>query len=87
MTGFVSGGLTMLAVNWFAERGARAGAASASSFVVATAADVLVDGLTVGAGFAAAERVGRMLALSLGLEVIFAALAGQGALRARGTPA
>lgn len=55
--------------------------------VVATAVDVFIDGLVLGAGFAVASRTGLLLAVALTLELIFLGLSAAGALLTAGVGA
>lgn len=54
------------------------------SFVFVIGLDVFIDGLLIGVGFAAGERVGRLLTVALGTELLFLGLSTVSALMAAG---
>lgn len=75
--GFVSGGAAMLAVKWFATKLESASAGQTGKPIglgIATGVDVLLDGLIIGAGFAANPKLGVVLVVALGLELMFLCL-------------
>ncbi len=51
-----------------------------AGLIAATAIDVLIDGLVLGAGFAAGARQGALLAVALTMELLFLGLSTAGAL-------
>ena len=74
--GFALGVAVMLLVRQWAERLEGAAEARAASsvnlgLIVAVGIDVLLDGLLIGVGFAAGERVGTLLIVALTLELLF----------------
>lgn len=56
------------------------GSSTRQSLVIAVGADLLVDGLLVGLGFAAGQKVGLLLTVALTTEILFLGLATAGAL-------
>lgn len=62
-------------------------AALPAGLMTAIAVDVFIDGLVLGAGFAAASRTGLLLTIALTLELVFLGLSAAGALVAAGVPA
>jgi zinc transporter, ZIP family len=71
--GFAAGGGTMLAVKWFARQTVtREGDESgkAIGFSIATGVNVLMDGMIIGAGFVANPKLGVVLVVALGLELM-----------------
>lgn len=76
--GFALGVMAMLGLRRFSERRAahtKPGLVAAGSFVLTVGADVLIDGLLLGVSFAAGERVGRLLLVALGTELLFLGVA------------
>jgi ZIP family zinc transporter len=78
LIGFVLGVALMLGVKALTERiergteNAGEGAAdSKTGLLIAVAIDVFLDGLLIGVGFAAGERVGMLLVIALTLELLF----------------
>ncbi|WP_135230442.1 ZIP family metal transporter [Deinococcus fonticola] len=76
--GFTIGVLTMLGVKQLAghlesraERQAEATQGGNTSLLAVVGIDVLIDGLLIGVGFAAGERVGLLLVIALTLELLF----------------
>jgi ZIP family zinc transporter len=57
------------------EAGDRAGSAYPLGLLIAVAIDCIIDGVVVGAGFAAGARQGLLISVSLTLEVLFLGLA------------
>ena len=55
-----------------------------SGLMAATGIDLMIDGLVLGAGFAAAERSGVLLTIALTLELVLVALSNAGALAQTG---
>lgn len=94
VVGFVAGIAVMLALRELARRvetSRRSGAATRRPVLSAnvgllgtTALDVLIDGLVLGAGFAAGSRQGILLAVALTLELLFLGLSTAGALAGTG---
>lgn len=58
-----------------------------TGLLAAIAVDVFIDGLVLGAGFAAASRTGVLLAVALSLELVFLGLSAAGALLGGGVAA
>lgn len=94
--GFALGVGVMLAVRVLAGRLAPeeaqeggAGLRSSTGLLTVVGIDILIDGLLIGVGFAAGERVGTLLVVALTLELLFlglsvaASLVGRGASRSR----
>ncbi len=73
--GFAAGGLAMAGLKAVTSRLERRQAAGALGLVVATGVDVLVDGLVVGASFAAGGTTGILIAVALSIELFFLSLA------------
>ncbi len=74
LLGFILGVGVMLVIKQFTERlGSVDGSASTrkTGLLLAVAIDVLLDGLLIGVGFAAGERVGMLLVFALTLELLF----------------
>ncbi|WP_428418610.1 ZIP family metal transporter [Methylibium sp.] len=74
LIGFVLGVALMLGIKALTERIERRGEQRGSSnlgLLVAVAIDVFLDGLLIGVGFAAGERVGTLLVIALTLELLF----------------
>ncbi len=65
-------------------RGARRGLGAKAGLIAATGIDLLIDGLVLGAGFAAAERSGVLLTIALTLELGLIGLSNAGALAEAG---
>lgn len=63
------------------------GAGAPVGLLVATAVDVFIDGLVLGAGFAAASRTGVLLTVALTLELVFLGVSVAGALLGGGLDA
>ena len=92
--GFLLGLFLMLGVKWALEhtvggegtgQQGRAGAGGGSGafpagLVVTVGVDILIDGLLIGAGFAAGEEVGFILTVALTLELLFLGLSTAAAL-------
>lgn len=73
---FGAGSLFMFAVKLATERLERgsAGATGNTGLVIATFVDVAIDGLIIGAGFAAGGSAGAVLAIGLSVELLFLGL-------------
>ncbi len=74
LIGFVLGVALMLGIKALTEGIERRGEQRGSSnlgLLVAVAIDVFLDGLLIGVGFAAGERVGTLLVIALTLELLF----------------
>lgn len=74
VVGFILGVGVMMGVKIVAERleerGQRSGDGKAG-LIAAVAVDLLIDGLLIGVGFAAGDRVGKLLVFALTLELAF----------------
>ncbi|CAM3448218.1 Transporter [Deinococcus saxicola] len=66
------------------EKDADAAPRSATSLLAAVGIDILIDGLLIGVGFAAGERVGTLLVVALTLELLFLGLSVAASLGQRG---
>lgn len=73
--GFAAGGLAMAALKALTSRLERRDTPGSGGLVVATAVDVFVDGLVVGASFAAGGTTGTLIAIALSIELFFLSLA------------
>ena len=77
VAGFVVGGLSMIALKWlvirFEGRGRQKGKFPAG-LAAAAAVDTLIDGALISAGFSANDQLGTLLAIALGLELLFLTL-------------
>ncbi len=95
--GFVLGVGVMLAVRALVERlapedpeqgteetGGEATPRAATGLLAAVGIDILIDGLLIGVGFAAGERVGTLLVVALTLELLFLGLSVAASLGQRG---
>jgi ZIP family zinc transporter len=91
IVGFAVGVPLMLALRTLARRlgeeqpAGSGGIRAASGLLATTALDLLVDGLVLGAGFAAGSRQGILLAVALTLELLFLGLSTAATLAAVGT--
>lgn len=86
---FALGGAFMLTLKWFDhwfERRARKTGAPGVGLALAATLDTLVDGLVVGVGFVAGSGAGALLAVGLGIEVLFLALSVGAEFREGGVP-
>ncbi len=94
---FAAGGVVMVGLKWLTHRiESRAeGTAEAFGLAAASGFDTMIDGLTIGGSFVAGQRMGFILAVALGVELLFLTLSlgsefrskGVGALRAGATAA
>lgn len=91
--GFALGVGAMLTVRVLAERLApeaeegpagEAASRNATGLLTVVGIDILIDGLLIGVGFAAGERVGTLLVVALTLELLFLGLSVAATLGARG---
>lgn len=73
--GFAAGGLAMAGLKALTSRLERREASGGSGLVVATGVDVFVDGLVIGASFAAGGTTGALIAIALSIELFFLSLA------------
>lgn len=81
LIGFAAGVAVMLGMRRLTEgSGKGEGASGPNSLVIAVGIDLLVDGLLVGLGFAAGEKVGLLLTVALTIEILFLGLSTAGAL-------
>lgn len=67
--GGAAGVATMLAIKWLSRRGR-----GSWSLVAVTGADIVVDGLVLGIGFAAGAKQGVLLTIALTIEILFLGL-------------
>jgi ZIP family zinc transporter len=84
LVGFALGIAAMFALRWVTDRVERAGQGSAG-LIAATGADFLVDGLVLGAGFAAGGPTGALLTVAIAIEYLFVGIAVAAALGERAT--
>lgn len=75
LLGFGLGIAAMFALRWVTDRAERRGAGSATGLIAATGADFLVDGLVLGAGFAAGGQTGALLTVAVAIEYLFVGVA------------
>jgi zinc transporter, ZIP family len=72
LSGFAAGGLVMIGLKWlilrFERRRLPVGLAAAA------AVDTLIDGAIISAGFSTGQRLGRLLAIALAVELLFLTL-------------
>lgn len=71
--GFAFGGLVMIGVKWatmWIEKQQSSRKRKPWGLTIAAAVDTAIDGAIIGAGFAVEERLGEILALALGLELL-----------------
>lgn len=66
------------------ERAGEAALRSSTGLLIVVGIDVLIDGLLIGVGFAAGERVGTLLVVALTLELLFLGLSVAASLVQRG---
>ncbi|MFC3919427.1 hypothetical protein ACFOUS_22250 [Deinococcus metalli] len=89
--GFALGVAVMLIIRHFAERleGATPETTGRPSsnvgLITVVGIDVLIDGLLIGVGFAAGERVGTLLVIALTLELLFLGVSVASSLGSRGS--
>jgi zinc transporter, ZIP family len=77
VSGFVIGGLLMIALKWLVlrfERQSRQTKKLPAGIAAAAAVDTLIDGTLISAGFSANDQLGSLLAIALGLELFFLTL-------------
>lgn len=89
LVAFALGGLFMLGLKWFDhwfERREAARGKFGIGLALAGTLDTLVDGLVVGVGFLAGKGAGVLLAVGLGVEVLFLSLSVGAELRTEGAP-
>jgi ZIP family zinc transporter len=75
--GFAAGGVAMIILKWFVlkfERRERARNRLPVGLAAAAAADTLVDGAIISAGFSTGRRLGALLTVALGVELFFLTL-------------
>ncbi len=75
--GFAAGGIAMIALKWgalkFERRGKRAHAMPIG-LAAAAAVDTIIDGAITSAGFITGQRLGKVLAIALAIELFFLTL-------------
>jgi ZIP family zinc transporter len=77
VAGFVTGGLVMIGLKWLVVRFERRGKEKKkipAGLAAAAAVDTLIDGALISAGFSANAQLGFLLAIALGLELLFLTL-------------
>ena len=77
VSGFVAGGLLMIAMKWLVVRYENNGKQKSKipvGLAAAAAVDTLIDGALTSAGFSANEQLGILLAIALALELFFLTL-------------
>lgn len=77
ISGFIAGGLLMIALKWFVvrfERKEKRGQGLPAGLAAAAAVDTFVDGVIISAGFSADQQVGVLLVVALSLELLFLTL-------------
>jgi zinc transporter, ZIP family len=77
VSGFVAGGLLMIALKWLVIRFEHQGKQKKSlpvGLAAAAAVDTLIDGILISAGFSANDQLGALLAIALSLELLFLTL-------------
>ena len=77
VSGFVAGGLLMIAMKWLVLRYENKGKQKKKiplGLAAAAAVDTLIDGALTSAGFSASEQLGILLAIALALELLFLTL-------------
>ena len=75
--GFAAGGLAMIALKWGAlkvERREKRAHALPIGLAAAAAVDTIIDGAITSAGFVTGQRVGKVLAIALAIELFFLTL-------------
>ena len=73
--GFAAGGVVMIALKWLVLRFEKAKKRQRPIGLAAAAAvDTLIDGAVISAGFVMGEHLGALLAIALGLELLFLTL-------------
>jgi zinc transporter, ZIP family len=75
--GFVAGGLVMIGLKWLVlklERAAKSKKRLPAGLAAAAAADTLMDGAIISAGFSMGEQLGGLLAVALAIELFFLTL-------------
>jgi zinc transporter, ZIP family len=73
--GFAAGGAAMIALKWVVLRFEKTSRHRRPVGLAAAAAvDTLIDGAVISAGFVMGERLGALLAIALGIELLFLAL-------------
>jgi zinc transporter, ZIP family len=75
--GFAAGGLAMMVLKWVVlkvEKPKAGGKPPPFGIAAAAAADTLLDGAIISAGFAATQRLGSLLAIALAIELFFLTL-------------
>jgi zinc transporter, ZIP family len=77
IAGFVAGGLLMVGLKWLVVRFEQQGKQTErlpAGLAIAAAVDTLIDGTLISAGFSANGQLGTLLAIALGLELLFLTL-------------
>ncbi len=74
LLGFAIGIAAMFGLRWATDQAERRGAGEAAGLIAATGADFLVDGLVLGAGFAAGGQTGLLLTIAIAIEYLFVGL-------------
>lgn len=75
--GFAMGGLVMVGLKWVVvrfERRKRSGRKPPVGLAAAAAVDTMIDGMVTSAGFSTDPQLGSLLAVALGLELLFLTL-------------
>ena len=86
--GFAAGIMVVLVIRHLGHKlEGRKGGSGAAGFLIATGADVAVDGLVIGAGFAAGENKGVLLMTAISLEFVFLGVSSAAELRDQGKSA
>lgn len=71
LVGFALGIAVMFTLRWATDRVERRQRGGAAGLIAATAVDFLVDGLVLGAGFAAGGQTGLLLTIAIAIEYLF----------------
>ena len=77
VTGFVAGGVLMIALKWLVVRFENQGKQKKkvpAGLAAAAAVDTLIDGMLISAGFSTSDQLGALLAIALSLELLFLTL-------------
>ncbi len=77
LSGFVAGGLAMIALKWVVVRYERREEGKARlpvGLAAAAAIDILLDGTIISAGFSTGQQIGTLLAIALAVELFFLTL-------------
>lgn len=74
LIGFAAGGITMVLLKWLVlkfEKKEKAASQAPVGIAAAAAADTLIDGAIISAGFSTGQQLGSLLALALAVELFF----------------